>query len=84
MTAAVVVTVVTGVILSVMIGLKRGGFTAASLLLLGLVVGFGALAIIVARKSRSGLVEPRACPHCGGLISPNAPYCKHCRRELEG
>ena len=41
-------------------------------------VAVGALAIAVARKSDTGKTVPARCDTCGGLISPNAPYCKHC------
>ena len=50
----------------------------ARCVILGFIVLFGALAIAVADKARSGAVQPASCPECGGLISPNAPHCKHC------
>ena len=31
---------------------------------------------------RSRRVEPAVCPSCGGVVSPNAPYCKHCKAPL--
>lgn len=46
--------------------------------LLFLIVATGALAIAIARRSDRGLASPARCAECGGLISPNAPYCKHC------
>lgn len=47
-------------------------FYIAPILLLGAVV------IGAAVKTRGGRVRPAECDNCGGLISPNAPYCKHC------
>ncbi len=38
----------------------------------------GGLAIAVARGKDKGMTAPAQCASCGGLISPNAPYCKHC------
>jgi hypothetical protein len=54
-----------------------GGFDVVSVIILVLIVGCGALAIAVVRKSGAG-VRPAQCASCGGLISPHAPYCKHC------
>ncbi len=31
---------------------------------------------------RSNHVAPGTCPECGGVVSPNAPYCKHCKAPL--
>jgi hypothetical protein len=31
---------------------------------------------------RSKRVAPATCPHCSGVVSPNAPYCKHCKEPL--
>ena len=42
------------------------------------IVLLGAVAVGVAVKTRGGMVRPAECSECGGLISPNAPYCKHC------
>ena len=36
----------------------------------------------IAGTRRMGRVEPRACRECGGLVSPNSPYCKHCGARL--
>jgi hypothetical protein len=80
-TQLTIVIVVVGVALAGAVGLA-GGFDAASLLYFGIIVALGALAIAVARKSGTGAVGPRRCPQCGGLISPNAPYCKHCGADL--
>ena len=66
-----------GVLAAVLLGLGLGMDTGA-LVIFGLIVGCGALAIAVARRSEAGRVGPASCPECGGLLSPNAPYCKHC------
>ena len=31
---------------------------------------------------RSKRVAPATCPNCSGVVSPNAPYCKHCKAPL--
>jgi hypothetical protein len=54
------------------------GTNATALVLLGLIALVGVLALAVARKADSGAVEPVVCNECGGLNSPNTPYCKHC------
>jgi predicted amidophosphoribosyltransferase len=52
-------------------------FYVAPVVLLGLVV------IAAAIKVRGGRISPGECPNCGGLISPNAPYCKHCGAPVD-
>jgi hypothetical protein len=69
--------IVAGIVLTFLVGLDRG-FDATSALIFLLIVAVGALGIAVARRSRSGDVAPTRCRHCGGLMSPSAPYCKHC------
>lgn len=69
--------VAAGVGLAVAAGVSRG-FDAVSLTLLAGIVALGGLAIAVARRAGTGVVGPGRCAHCGGLISPNAPVCKHC------
>ncbi|MDQ3751737.1 MAG: hypothetical protein M3333_02445 [Actinomycetota bacterium] len=77
MTGWVTGIVAAGVGLAVMVGVNRG-FDAVSLTILLGIVALGALAIAVARRATSGDVGPGRCASCGGLISPNAPICKHC------
>lgn len=77
LTAATVAIVLAGIGLSLVVGIGRG-LDATALLMFLLIVAVGALAIAVARRSRSGAVGPGRCEQCGGLISPSAPYCKHC------
>lgn len=53
------------------------------MLLLVLIVVFGVISIKVIRDSGGGsAVQPRRCSNCGGLISPSAPYCKHCKTPV--
>jgi hypothetical protein len=63
--------------LSVAVGAGRG-FDTTSVILLTLIALFGCLAIAVARKAKAGVIGPARCVECGGLLSPHAPYCKHC------
>ena len=77
MSVAVRILVGFGVLGAVLLGLGLG-FDSISLVILGFIVIFGALAIAIADKAQTGAVEPATCPSCGGLISPNAPHCKHC------
>jgi hypothetical protein len=69
--------VVLGVIAMILLGIGTG-FDTGALIIIGFIALFGGLAIAVARKARTGAVAPATCASCGGLISPNAPYCKHC------
>jgi hypothetical protein len=80
-TAAVVVLVSAGLALALAYGLARG-FDALSVVLLISLSGLGALGITVARRARAGTVMPHACVECGGVVSPSAPYCKHCGAPL--
>ena len=77
MSAMAVAIVVAGVALTTAIG-AGAGFGVVTLILLAPIVAFGVLVIAIARKSKTGAVSPATCPRCGGLISPNAPFCKHC------
>lgn len=63
--------------LAVANGLDAGGVVIA-----GVVVGVGFVALAAGRRIRSGAVEPGRCDSCGGLVSPHAPYCKHCGEAL--
>lgn len=72
-----VAVVALGLALSVTLGVARG-FDAVALTILALMTLVGAVAIAVARRSGRRTVSPATCAECGGVISPNAPYCKHC------
>jgi hypothetical protein len=77
------VTVVVGiaVALTVSVGLVAG-LDAYAAVILGLILAVGWLAITVARRSSGRTIAPTNCPDCGGIGSPNAPYCKHCGARL--
>lgn len=55
-----------------------GGFDVASAVMLVFIVSLGALGVAVSRRAGAGRASPKQCGECGGLTSPNAPYCKHC------
>ena len=79
--AAAVAIVLLGLALSAGLAVA-GGLDGTGAIILASVVGVGALTIAVARRSGSGVVSPAECRACGGLVSPNASYCKHCGAEL--
>jgi hypothetical protein len=74
--AVTVAIVAAGIALTTTIG-ARAGFGVITLIMLGLIVACGVLVVAIARKSKTGAVGPATCTQCGGLISPNAPFCKH-------
>ena len=77
MSAAVTVLVLVAIVFAVSIGVVAGLDLYAGVIL-GLILVFGALALAVARRSSVGAIGPSRCRQCGGVLSPNAPYCKHC------
>ena len=77
MSRIVTIVVALGVIEALVLGYTVG-FDVAALSILATLVVVGVLSIVIARKSETGAVQPATCVSCGGLISPNAPYCKHC------
>ena len=81
MTRIVTIVVVLGLIEAVVLGYTVG-FDIAALSILGTLIVVGALSVVIARKSETGAVQPATCASCGGLISPNAPYCKHCGEPI--
>lgn len=82
MTAGVAAFVALGIAAAVLLGLGMG-FDRGAYVILGSIVALGLVAVAITRKTQLGSVRPRSCPHCGGLISPNAPHCKHCGEVLE-
>lgn len=74
--------VVLGLTLAVVTGLNYG-FDSTAVVYLALMVGVGGLAIAIAGRSEKRAAGPARCPECNGLVSPNAPYCKHCNATLE-
>lgn len=73
--------IVVGIVLAFLAGLARG-FDVTGVVILAGIVAVGALGIAVMNRSGMGTVGPVTCDECGGLISPNAPYCKHCAASL--
>ena len=75
------------VVLGLAVAIATGiafGFDARSLIYLGLMMAVGVLAIGVAARTDKRTVGPATCVQCEGLISPNAPYCKHCGADQPG
>jgi hypothetical protein len=79
MKALVVVIVVVGVVACVGAAMAAG-LDGTSGTMLGAIFVVGAVAIAGSRKT--GSIQPARCAECGGLVSPNAPVCKHCGAEL--
>ena len=77
MRTATLAIVVAGLALSLALGFGQG-FDATSVTILVAIVLVGALAIAAANRSSRGLTGPATCAECAGVISPNAPFCKHC------
>ena len=77
MRAVTLAIVLAGLALSLALGLNQG-FDATSITILVAIAVVGAVAIATANRSSRGLTAPATCEECGGVISPNAPYCKHC------
>lgn len=77
MKAATICIVSVGVVLAVLLGIGQG-FDATSITILVAIALVGALAIAAADRSKRGVTGPASCEECGGIVSPNAPFCKHC------
>lgn len=77
MSRVVTIFVVVSLAVAILLGVRVGLDVAAVAILISL-VATGVLAIVVARRSEGDAVGPATCSACGGLMSPNAPYCKHC------
>jgi hypothetical protein len=77
MSRLVTIFVVLSLVEAVVLGIGVG-FDVAAVAILITLVATGVLAIVIARKSEGDAIGPAVCPSCGGLMSPNAPYCKHC------
>jgi pheromone shutdown protein TraB len=77
----VTVLVLLAIAFVVSVGLAAGldVFAAA---LLGFILLTGVLALAAVRRMGSKRVGPVPCPHCSGVVSLNAPYCKHCGARL--
>jgi hypothetical protein len=81
MSTLAVAIVVAGLVVAAALAIAVG-LDATGTIILALILATGALALVVVRKARDGIVSPSQCPECGGLVSPNAPYCKHCGARL--
>lgn len=66
-----------GLGLALALGLRQG-FDASSAAILVFSAVVGAVAVAAVRRSEGGAVGPARCSSCEGVVSPNAPYCKHC------
>lgn len=82
MTRIVAAIVILGLAMAVALAV-RIGLDITALIILAVLVAVGAAAIRVAQRSEVGATRPAVCEGCGGLMSPNAPYCKHCGRTVE-
>jgi hypothetical protein len=80
-TVAVSAFIVIAIAVAAIFGVAAG-LDPLSLILLAVICCFGALSIAIARRMRRGAIGPVVCDECGGAISPNAPYCKHCNAAL--
>lgn len=69
--------VVAGILMALALGLRQG-FDPTSVTILVLILVVGGISIAVADRSQRGAVGPAHCEACGGVLSPNAPFCKHC------
>jgi hypothetical protein len=69
--------IVAGIAVALVLGLVAG-FDSVGIVIFSLIVLVGALGVAAVSRYRSGEVTPARCKDCGGVISPNAPYCKHC------
>lgn len=77
MRTATIAIVGAGLAVALLLGYTRG-FDAAAVTILVLIALVGALAIAAAARTEQGDVEPARCRACGGVVSPHAPFCKHC------
>jgi membrane protein implicated in regulation of membrane protease activity len=77
MRAAAFAIIVVGITFAIGVALS-GNFDAAGIAILALIVAVGMLGVAVVRRSGTTAIEPVRCAECGGLLSPHAPYCKHC------
>lgn len=82
MSLAVTLLVGLAIAFVVSVGLVAG-LDAYAAVMLGFILAFGWLAVAVARRSRGGAIVPARCRNCGGMMSRNAPYCKHCGARLK-
>lgn len=77
MRAATIGVVAVGLTLALALGIDQG-FDPTSVAILILIALVGALAVAAVNRSSAGVTAPAVCACCAGVISANAPYCKHC------
>jgi hypothetical protein len=77
MTTAVTGFIFVAIVVAAVFGIAAG-LDPVALILFAVICAFGALSIAITRRMRSGRIGPVVCADCGGAISANAPYCKHC------
>ena len=77
MRVAAVLLIIAGIAFAVVLGLNRG-FDPFSGLIFVLVVALGVLGIAIVLRANETSVRVGRCGECGGVISPDAPSCKHC------
>ncbi|MGI8773930.1 MAG: hypothetical protein ACR2KQ_02765 [Actinomycetota bacterium] len=82
MTGWVAAFVVSGVLAAILLGLGSG-FDGTAFVYLAAIAVVGVLAVRIAARFSRGTIQAGFCPHCGGTVSPNAPYCKHCLEPTE-
>ena len=80
MKAAAAAIFVAGVAFSGFVAAGGGQYGAPEIVVLTFIVGLAALGLRMLTRTRH--VGPATCPACGGVVSPNAPYCKHCKTQL--
>jgi hypothetical protein len=74
---ATIAIVALGLLMAITLGFAQG-FDATSVTILAATAAVGALAIAAVNRSTRGVTRPATCEECGGVISPHAPFCKHC------
>ncbi|HYN37396.1 MAG TPA: hypothetical protein VEV82_10540 [Actinomycetota bacterium] len=82
MTSAVAAFVILGIAVAVYLGVVAG-FDLTAVIIFVLIIAVGLLAVAVAHKAGIGRIGPAYCTECRGVVSPNAPYCKHCGATLQ-
>lgn len=80
MKAAAAAIFVSGVAFVAVLTAAGAQYGLVELVIVTFVLALAGLGLSMLVRSRQ--VEPATCPNCGGVVSPNAPYCKHCKAPL--
>ena len=80
MKAAAAAIFVSGVAFVAVLTAAGAQYGLVELVIVTFVLALAGLGLSMLVRSRQ--VEPAMCPNCGGVVSPNAPYCKHCKAPL--